>query len=81
MNARQGVATLLAVAAVAGIGFASYRIGMDRGMKSSGPAAQAANGAAPKAAADAANGRRILYWYDPMYPDERFDKPGKSPHM
>ena len=81
MNARQGVATLLAVAAVAGIGFASYRIGMDRGMKSSGPAAQAANGAAPKAAADAANGRRILYWYDPMYPDERFDKPGKAPHM
>jgi Cu(I)/Ag(I) efflux system membrane fusion protein len=26
-------------------------------------------------------GRRILYWYDPMYPGTRFDKPGKSPFM
>ena len=25
--------------------------------------------------------RRILYWYDPMMPDQRFDKPGKSPFM
>ncbi len=22
-----------------------------------------------------------LYWYDPMYPDKHFDKPGKSPFM
>lgn len=26
-------------------------------------------------------GRRVLYWYDPMFPDKRFDKPGKSPFM
>ncbi|KAA8999884.1 efflux RND transporter periplasmic adaptor subunit [Affinibrenneria salicis] len=25
--------------------------------------------------------RRILYWYDPMVPDKRFDQPGKSPFM
>ena len=25
--------------------------------------------------------RKILYWYDPMYPQSRFDKPGKSPYM
>jgi Cu(I)/Ag(I) efflux system membrane fusion protein len=25
--------------------------------------------------------RRILYWHDPMYPQHRFDKPGKSPFM
>jgi Cu(I)/Ag(I) efflux system membrane fusion protein len=25
--------------------------------------------------------RTILYWYDPMRPDVRFDKPGKSPFM
>ncbi|KAB2311465.1 efflux RND transporter periplasmic adaptor subunit [Betaproteobacteria bacterium SCN2] len=24
---------------------------------------------------------RILYWYDPMYPQQHFDKPGKSPFM
>lgn len=23
----------------------------------------------------------VLYWYDPMYPDQRFDKPGPSPFM
>lgn len=23
----------------------------------------------------------VLYWYDPMVPDQRFDKPGKSPFM
>lgn len=25
--------------------------------------------------------RKVLYWYDPMVPDKRFDKPGKSPFM
>ena len=23
----------------------------------------------------------VLYWYDPMVPDQRFDEPGKSPFM
>lgn len=25
--------------------------------------------------------REVLYWYDPMYPQERFDAPGPSPFM
>lgn len=25
--------------------------------------------------------REILYWYDPMVPDQHFDRPGKSPFM
>ena len=25
--------------------------------------------------------RKVLYWYDPMYPGTHFDKPGKSPFM
>ena len=25
--------------------------------------------------------RRVLYYYDPMYPDRKFDKPGQSPFM
>ena len=29
----------------------------------------------------AEHGRKILYWHDPMYPQARFDKPGKSPFM
>jgi Cu(I)/Ag(I) efflux system membrane fusion protein len=25
--------------------------------------------------------RTVLYWHDPMRPDQKFDKPGKSPYM
>src|SRR5258708_22018797 len=28
-----------------------------------------------------ASGKKILYWYDPMVPQQHFDKPGKSPFM
>lgn len=28
-----------------------------------------------------ANERRVLYWHDPMMPNQHFDKPGKSPFM
>jgi len=34
---------------------------------------------APVPAAE--NGRKVLYWYDPMVPSQHFDKPGKSPFM
>lgn len=37
------------------------------------PAASADNGPEPQ--------RPALYWYDPMVPAQRFDKPGKSPFM
>jgi Cu(I)/Ag(I) efflux system membrane fusion protein len=33
------------------------------------------------AATSTENYRQVLYWYDPMVPGERFDKPGKSPFM
>jgi len=39
---------------------------------------------APSAAASAAAAaaeRKVLYWYDPMVPSQKFDKPGKSPFM
>lgn len=29
----------------------------------------------------AANQPKALYWYDPMFPQQKFDKPGKSPFM
>ena len=29
----------------------------------------------------AGQARKVLFWYDPMYPNTRFDKPGKSPFM
>lgn len=40
----------------------------------------AATAGAPAAAASAGE-RQVLYWYDPMVPTQRFDKPGKSPFM
>lgn len=36
---------------------------------------------APPPAAESADEPRILYWYDPMVPDQHFDKPGQSPFM
>lgn len=33
------------------------------------------------AAATEAGERKVLYWYDPMVPDQHFDQPGKSPFM
>ncbi|MBL8517608.1 MAG: efflux RND transporter periplasmic adaptor subunit [Betaproteobacteria bacterium] len=32
-------------------------------------------------AAQAPEGKKPLYWHDPMYPQQKFDKPGKSPFM
>ncbi len=40
---------------------------------------QAAAGMAEKAPAQEKD--KVLYWYDPMYPQQHFDKPGKSPFM
>lgn len=34
-----------------------------------------------QASASAPEGRKPLYWHDPMYPQQKFDKPGKSPFM
>ncbi len=63
--------TLLLATAVAGAGagywYASRRAAHD--------AVQEASTGAPE------TGRRVLYWYDPMFPQSRFDKPGKSPFM
>ncbi|KVC64497.1 RND transporter MFP subunit [Burkholderia ubonensis] len=45
------------------------------------------NAAAPAAAASPGDriapktGRKVLYWHDPMVPNQHFDKPGKSPFM
>jgi Cu(I)/Ag(I) efflux system membrane fusion protein len=53
-------------------GLAVAALGFGLGRSTQGPSA-----AAPAQQA----GRPVLYWYDPMKPDQRFDKPGKSPFM
>ena len=77
----------------AGAGYGGYRYAMHRMMPvseapSASPAATAAaaatiasSGAVPAAPAAAKGERKVLYWYDPMLPQHKFDKPGKSPFM
>ena len=81
--------TIIAAAAVAALlaagGYGAYEAGMARGMKmaapNSGTGASAPGGQLQAGAVDPANGKRILYWHDPMVPGQKFDKPGKSPFM
>jgi membrane fusion protein, copper/silver efflux system len=44
-------------------------------------ARQGAPTASSPSASHGGSERRVLYWYDPMQPTQRFDKPGKSPFM
>jgi Cu(I)/Ag(I) efflux system membrane fusion protein len=46
-----------------------------------GTGANLFTGAGEEAAQSACPGSEVLYWYDPMAPDQRFDQPGKSPFM
>ncbi len=36
---------------------------------------------AESAVAQDSSGKTVMYWYDPMVPTQKFDKPGKSPFM
>lgn len=38
-------------------------------------------GSSTHAFAQAEEDKEVLYWYDPMYPQQKFDEPGKSPFM
>ncbi len=80
---RSAVAT--AVVLAIGAGYGLYRLGLDRGAQTA--AASVAAPAlpmpvtAPAGGENAAAGKKILYWHDPMVPGQKFDKPGKSPFM
>jgi len=77
--------TLLLAAAMlaAGLGggwmLAQWRAGVAHAPTA--PMATQADAASAAAAANPGGERRVLYWYDPMVPTHRFDKPGKSPFM
>ena len=45
------------------------------------PAGKMADPAGKDAAPAAKGEKAVLFWYDPMVPDQHFDKPGKSPFM
>ncbi|MDN0120866.1 efflux RND transporter periplasmic adaptor subunit [Yersinia frederiksenii] len=63
--------TLVAVAVISGL--TGYLLGR--------PAPHATSASAISADTATENSRKVLYWYDPMSPGQRFDKPGKSPFM
>jgi len=66
--------TVLAVGIALGWGAAQWRSTAQH--TAAGTAAQPA-----MPAASAPTERKVLYWYDPMSPTQKFDKPGKSPFM
>ena len=66
-----GAAALLGLGGLAGWGFGQWQAGR----------APAGDGAGAPQIAASAGERKVLYWYDPMAPTQRFDKPGKSPFM
>jgi len=75
-------ASLVAVAVVAA--GAGYWFGARQGPGNRTAAQSASTAPAAPAPADAvpsADGRKVLYWHDPMVPNAKFDKPGKSPFM
>jgi Cu(I)/Ag(I) efflux system membrane fusion protein len=73
VNVTQKVLAAAAVALVAGLGV-GYGI---RTLREPAPASTTAPGVTAAKVAS----RQPLYWYDPMYPQQHFDKPGKSPFM
>ena len=86
MNTNKLVLMLVVAGAIGAAAYGSYRLGMNQGVQMSTAGANA--GAAPISASpqkagdvDPTNGKKVLYWHDPMTPGQKFDKPGKSPFM
>ncbi|MFC3108382.1 efflux RND transporter periplasmic adaptor subunit [Undibacterium arcticum] len=69
-------AVVLAMASAYGL----YSAGVNHGSKMASAVPNAA-ASSPPSAQNAVNGKKVLYWHDPMVPGQRFDKPGKSPFM
>ena len=69
--------TVIAAVAALVIGGGAFYLGRS----TASPAPMAPTSATAAAAASAAGERKVLYWHDPMKPEVRFDKPGKSPFM
>ena len=77
MRAARIVLTVAALAVGIGVGWIAATRWAVRGHDASGTAPAGT----VTATAPPAGERRVLYWYDPMVPTQKFDKPGKSPFM
>ena len=82
---RSKIKVAIAASVAAGLtiaaGYGLYWLGLGRGMKISAPASMASAGTSSSDGSATGNGKKVLYWHDPMVPAQKFDKPGKSPFM
>jgi len=72
MKTRNLIAALAAAGLLGAGGYVLYRTGVNQGMNMA---------TATPSAAPSPDGKKVLYWHDPMVPGQKFDKPGKSPFM
>ncbi|WP_438394716.1 efflux RND transporter periplasmic adaptor subunit [Caballeronia sp. DA-9] len=70
----RAVLLMFAAAALLGAGYVA-------GTRRANPDAPALAVASGGGKVDPKTGRKVLYWHDPMSPNQHFDKPGKSPFM
>ena len=68
------IALLALIAAAAGLCAVIF-------MRFQGPSVEGLNAPVPAGSRGTVAQHQPQYWYDPMHPSERFDKPGKSPFM
>ncbi|MFL9863450.1 efflux RND transporter periplasmic adaptor subunit [Paraburkholderia fungorum] len=82
MQKKQLVRAVLVTFAAVALSGAGYLAGARHAMQA-GSTSAAATPAKSVAGdrIDPKTGRKVLYWHDPMVPNQHFDKPGKSPFM
>ena len=75
------VILFVAIAAAAGFWFGTQHGPATKAVPSAASAAVAPPDTSAARIEPGSGDRKVLYWHDPMYPGQRFDKPGKSPFM
>ncbi len=78
MSGKASLIVVMVIGLVGAGGYGLYTVGMQHGMQM-GTSSSASNPATLNGATVSA--KSPLYWHDPMYPQQKFDKPGKSPFM
>jgi Cu(I)/Ag(I) efflux system membrane fusion protein len=85
MNSKLVIPGILVAVVLTWGGYGLYRAGVSRGMNASIGSVSTrlpATGAPQKSGdVDPKTGKRVLYWHDPMKPEQKFDRSGKSPFM
>ncbi|SIO46656.1 membrane fusion protein, Cu(I)/Ag(I) efflux system [Paraburkholderia phenazinium] len=79
----RAVAAVFAAGVLLGAGYVAgtHRAATDTAMASAAAATPSATATTTADKVDPKTGRKVLYWHDPMVPNQHFDKPGKSPFM